>query len=64
MVCDAADRLQVTIIVTWGNFFFFQNMLTSSSKILSYDITEIFFRYKVYYKYDKTCTALHIFASF
>ena len=20
---DAADRLQVTIIVTWGNFFFF-----------------------------------------
>ena len=24
MVCDAADRLQVTIIVTWGNSFLFK----------------------------------------
>ena len=62
MVCDAADRLQVTIIVTWGNSFLFKICLQVEVKY--YDITKKFFRYKVYYKYDKTRTALYIFASF
>ena len=41
MVCDAADRLQVTIIVTWGNSFLFKICLQVEVKYS--DITEFFF---------------------
>ena len=41
MVCDAADRLQVTIIVTWGNSFLFKICL--QVEVNYYDITEFFF---------------------
>lgn len=47
MVCDAADRLQVTIIVTWGNSFLFKICLRVEVKY--YDITELLkIRYNVY----------------